>query len=117
MISDRNINMYTQKRTVLEPDLTHTIAEVIKTNISSSASDVFRTNKTIVGVKDNIHPVQMVIINKWFRELLLIAKSSTATLNVVDVLMCIEDDCLAADWVKLYTVAIIPFIRKNNILA
>lgn len=116
MISDANKNILNTKRTVLEQDLTHTIAEILTNGISVSAGTAFKLDSSITGVRDSLHNVQMIIINKWFRELLLVAKAGRSELRISDVLMCIEDNIDKADWVKLYTVAIIPYIKKNNIL-
>lgn len=116
MISDKNKQLFTQKRTVLEPDLTLTISSILANQISDSASSMFVLDKNIISVKDKLHPVQMIIVNKWFRELLIIAKGARPDLRITDALMCIEDNIKSPDWVKLYTVAIIPFIKNNNIL-
>jgi len=116
MISEKNKSEFNKTRTVMEQDLTSTIGKILGDNISSSAESAFVVDKSIMSVKDKIHSVQMIMVNKWFRELLLIAKSYNTSLHITDVLMCIEDNLPPADWVKLYTVAVIPYIRKNNIL-
>jgi len=116
MISEINKNIFNKKRTALEPDLTHTISTTLTTLISDAAGSMFKLDPSIGNVKDNVHEVQMIIVNKWFRELLLIAKSNRPDLKITDALMCIEDNLPAGDWVKLYTVAVIPFIKNNKIL-
>jgi len=107
---------YKETRTVIEIDLAITISEMLKSNISENAANTFLNSSTIKTIRDKKHSVQIVIINKWFTELLLVSRSLNSKIRVDDVLFSIVYGEATADWVKLYGAIIIPFIKKNKIL-
>jgi len=110
------LDEFKKERTVIEIDLVYTIEEMLKSSVSKEAAATFSNNESIKAIRSKDHKVQVIIINKWFSELFLIARSLNSNLRVDDVLFALVNGEAVSDWVKLYGAIIVPFIKKNSIL-
>lgn len=113
-INEANMAMFYRKRLPDENDLVKITAQSIGEVLSNAAVDTFNKAPTIATIRDLNPNAQRVVINKYFGDVLLIARSKKDVI-IKDAFPLLINDGTEQDWATLIRTVILPFIKKHHI--
>lgn len=113
-VNEQTMNLFFRKRTIEETDLVQVTASSIKEVLSETAMKTFLSSPTIKQVADLNPGSQRVIINKYFGDVLLIARADKQIV-IKEAFPLLINDGTVQDWATLIRTVILPFIKKHHI--
>jgi hypothetical protein len=111
---EAGLSMYFAKSDKNDINLVTMMTELLNKSISKEAAVVFANRPEIIAVGALSSLAQRVIINRYFRFLLMQhrALSDTPTLGYAQALV---NDGSVEDWLRLFNDYVLPFLNENNV--
>ncbi|MDQ6990808.1 MAG: hypothetical protein Q9M11_03650 [Mariprofundaceae bacterium] len=87
----------------------------IKNTYSEAAADAFRANPVFSTANDYSDAVQRGLANRVLINKLLVFRA-TSKVPVVDAIYCLIPDGNNEDWMNVFKMVILPFLKENKVM-
>lgn len=112
MTTENNQTVLDLKREPTDIDLVNLIYMHLNSHINADVANLFINDVSITTIKDSPSYVQRIILNKYFRDILLMYCGVTKK-SVNNTLILLVNDGEVEDWMKLFLQYVFPFIHQN----